>query len=121
SAGFYHVTVAYANPTEDELRNSGTGYPAWIFPYLSYPGLTGTPAFTTTNSAAGGQANTNLVVIGSGGAVTPTTLRIKALADQVTAKLTNNYDRALAIESYLRANYTYTLTPPSPKDGSTDA
>jgi transglutaminase-like putative cysteine protease len=116
SAGFYKVTVNYANPTEDELRNAGTDYPAWMLPYVNYPGLSGSPAFTSTVGAAG-QAN-NLVVIGSGGAVTPTTLKIKALADQVTAKQTNNYDKAMAIESYLRSNYTYTLTPPIPKDGS---
>ncbi len=121
SAGFYHVTVAYANPTEDELRNAGADYPAWILPYVSYPGLTGTPAFSSTNNGTAGQANTNLVVIGTSGAATPTTLRIKALADQVTANLTNNYDRAMAIESYLRSNYIYTLTPPLPKDGSTDS
>jgi transglutaminase-like putative cysteine protease len=120
SAGFYHVTVSYANPTEDELRNAGADYPDWILPYVSYPALTGTPAFTSTNGGTTGQANTNLVVIGAGGAATSTTLRIKTLADQVTAKLTNNYDRAMAIESYLRSNYTYTLTPPVPKDGSTD-
>jgi len=117
SAGFYHVTVAYANPTEDELRNAGTDLPTWILPYVSYPGLTGTPAFTTSGT---GQAGNNLVVIGSGGSATPTTLKIKTLADQVTANLTNNYDRAAAIESYLRSNYSYTLTPPVPKDGTTD-
>jgi transglutaminase-like putative cysteine protease len=121
SAGFYKVTVAYANPTEDELRNAGADYPAWILPYLSYPGLTGTPAFTTTTTGGGGGANNNLVVIGSGGTPTPTTLKIKALADQLTAKLTNNYDKAATIESYLRSNYTYTLTPPAPKDPTTDA
>ena len=120
SAGFYHVTVAYANPTEDELRNAGADFPAWIRPYVSYPGLTGTPAFTSTAIGTAGQGGFNLVVIGTNGAATPTTLRIKALADQVTANLTNNYDRATAIESYLRSNYTYTLTPPPPKDGSTD-
>ena len=121
SSGFYHVTVAYSYPTEDQLRNSGTDYPAWTLPYVSYPGATGTPAFTSTIGGIAGQGNTNLVVIGSGGAATPTTARIKALADQVTAKQTNNYDRAMAIESYLRTNYTYSLTPPPPKDGSTDA
>ncbi|MDQ6918805.1 MAG: transglutaminase domain-containing protein, partial [Candidatus Dormibacteraeota bacterium] len=120
SAGFYKVTVSYANPTEDELRNAGTDYAAWLVPYLSYPGLTGTPAFTTTNGGTSGQASNNIVVIGSGGVTSPTTLKIKALADQVTAKLTNNYDKAAAIESYLRSNYTYTLTPPVPKDGTTD-
>jgi transglutaminase-like putative cysteine protease len=121
SAGFYKVTVSYANPTEDELRNAGSDYPAWIGPYLSYPGLPGAPPAFTTTPAGAGQANFNLVVIGKGGVATPTTLRIKALADQLTANLTNNYDKASAIESYLRSNYTYTLTPPPPKDATTDA
>ena len=119
SAGFYKVTVAYGNPTEDELRNAGTDYPGWLLPYTSYPGLTGTPAFTKTTGGSGGSTN-NLAVIGNGQTATPTTLRIKQLADQLVAGATNNYDRAVAIETYLRANYTYTLTPPLPKDGSTD-
>jgi transglutaminase-like putative cysteine protease len=120
SAGFYKVTVAYANPTEDELRNAGADYPAWILPYVAYPGLTGTPAFTQTSGGVGGQDTTNLVVIGNGQTATPTTLKIKQLADQVTASATNNYDKAMAVESYLRTNYTYSLTPPAPKDGATD-
>jgi len=120
AAGFYHVTVTYANPTEDELRNAGTDYPAWIVPYLSYPGLTGTPAFTSTSVGGAGQVGNNLVVIGNGASASPTTLRIKALADQITGQLTNNYDKATAIETYLRSNFTYSLTPPLPKDGSTD-
>ncbi|HEV2175919.1 MAG TPA: DUF3488 and transglutaminase-like domain-containing protein [Terriglobia bacterium] len=39
--------------------------------------------------------------------------RIAALARQVTSSAVNNYDRAVAIESYLRANFGYTLNPPS--------
>lgn len=42
--------------------------------------------------------------------------RIPALAKQITAGATNNYDRALAIETYLRTHFGYTLqlsrTPP---------
>ncbi len=38
--------------------------------------------------------------------------RVAALARQVTAPATNNYDRALAIQNYLRDNFGYTLDPP---------
>ena len=38
--------------------------------------------------------------------------RIGALARQVTAGAVNNYDRALAVESYLREHYEYTLDLP---------
>jgi transglutaminase-like putative cysteine protease len=37
--------------------------------------------------------------------------RVAELAKQVTASAANNYDRALAVEQHLRANYTYTLDP----------
>ncbi len=37
--------------------------------------------------------------------------RVKELARQVTAKATNNYDRAMAIKDYLRNNFGYTLNP----------
>ncbi|MFB3920578.1 MAG: DUF3488 and DUF4129 domain-containing transglutaminase family protein [Terriglobia bacterium] len=37
--------------------------------------------------------------------------RVADLAKQVTASATNNYDRALAIERYLRTNFTYSLDP----------
>lgn len=37
--------------------------------------------------------------------------RIAALARSMTAHSDNNYDRALALESYLRHNFTYTLDP----------
>jgi transglutaminase-like putative cysteine protease len=122
SAGFYKVTVQYPNPTADDLRNAGTDYPAWLDPYLSYPGLTGTPAFTATDTGVAGSApSASLTIVpASGDTASATAVRIKALADQVTAGLTDNYDRAAAIESYLRANYVYTLAPPAPKDAATD-
>jgi transglutaminase-like putative cysteine protease len=37
--------------------------------------------------------------------------RVAELAQQVTASARNNYDRALAIETYLRSNFTYSLDP----------
>jgi transglutaminase-like putative cysteine protease len=36
---------------------------------------------------------------------------VAALARQISASATNNYDRARALESYLRSHYTYTLDP----------
>ncbi len=44
--------------------------------------------------------------------------RIGALARQVTAGAGNNYDRAMALEAYLRENYAYTLD--LPKVGQAD-
>jgi protein-glutamine gamma-glutamyltransferase len=38
--------------------------------------------------------------------------RIARLAEQITASQTNNYDKAAAIEGYLRANFKYTLQLP---------
>src|SRR5207302_6251132 len=117
SAGYYKVFVQFPNPTEDELRNAGTNYPDWITPYRSYPGLNGTPAFTSSGSGSGN----SLTIIGNSGGATPATLRIKQLADQITGQYTNGYDKATAIEAYLRTNYLYSLTPPAPKDNATDA
>ena len=106
SSGFYKVSVQYPNATEDELRNSGTNYPAWITPYLSYPGLTGTPAFSSQSTGVAGQRPTTSLTITASGASSPSAIQIKTLADQVTTGLTDPYDRAAAIESYLRSNYT---------------
>ena len=95
SAGYYKVFVQFPNPTEDELRNAGTNYPDWITPYRSYPGLNGTPAFTSSGSGSGN----SLTIIGNSGGATPATLRIKQLADQITGQYTNSYDKATAIEA----------------------
>jgi hypothetical protein len=44
--------------------------------------------------------------------------KVAALARQVTSSATNNYDRAAAIQNYLRSNFRYTLDPSAiePKD-----
>ena len=81
---------------------------------------TGTPALTTTGGGAAGSGN-DLVIIGNNAGASAATLRIKALADQITSQYINNYDKAAAIESYLRSNYLYTLQPPAPKDNAVDA
>jgi transglutaminase-like putative cysteine protease len=39
--------------------------------------------------------------------------RIADLARQTTATATNNYDRAVAIQNFLKSNYTYSLDPPA--------
>lgn len=39
--------------------------------------------------------------------------RVGRLARQITEHTTNNYDRALAIQNYLRGNFRYTLDPPA--------
>lgn len=41
--------------------------------------------------------------------------KVYELADSITEGLTTDYEKVLAIEDYLRKNYTYTLTPESPK------
>lgn len=38
--------------------------------------------------------------------------RVRALAREITKGQSNNYDKAKAIEKYLRDNYSYTYTPP---------
>jgi transglutaminase-like putative cysteine protease len=43
--------------------------------------------------------------------------RVTALAQQVTSSANNNYDRALAIQDYLRETFTYTLDPPAIEPG----
>lgn len=48
--------------------------------------------------------------------------RVKALAQEITKGQNNNYDKAKAVEGYLRENYKYTLKPPKlpPKAEFTD-
>lgn len=43
--------------------------------------------------------------------------RVIELAAQITEKYNNNYDKAIAIQDYLRANYPYTLKTSSLPDG----
>lgn len=44
--------------------------------------------------------------------------RVKQLALEITSKHNNDYDKAKAIEKYLRDNYKYTLTPSELPEGS---
>jgi len=43
--------------------------------------------------------------------------RVRLLAEEITADAETLYDRATALEQYLRHNITYDLTPPSPPEG----
>ncbi|GAC1657477.1 MAG: transglutaminaseTgpA domain-containing protein [Candidatus Dormibacteraceae bacterium] len=104
SAGFYKALVQYPNPTEEELRAAGTDYPVWVDAYRSYPGTSGlvpVPGPTAAGSAIGAPPAPFISAA----------QKIKALADGITAQATNPYDKAMALESFLRAGYTYTLTP----------
>ena len=44
--------------------------------------------------------------------------RVRDLAERITAGLTNDYDRALAVQSWLRKNMVYDLTVPAPPAGA---
>ena len=89
SSGNYKVTVAYSGATEDELRNAGAEYPAWVNAYRGFQ-----PGYRPDS----------------------TLKKITSLTQQVTQGANNPYDQAAAIERYLRdtANFTYTLKPFDP-------
>ncbi len=91
SAGSYTVTVAYSVATVAQLEAAGTDYPSWVQPYRTFGPSYRSPA---------------------------TMQRIRELALQVTAGRNNPYDQAQAIESYLRSNFRYTLTPIQPPAGA---
>lgn len=79
--------------TEDQLRSAGTDDPAWVRQFTELP--TGAPADTAQK------------------------LEITNLARDWTAGLTTRYDIATAIETHLRSQeFTYTLSPPQPHDGT---
>ncbi|HEV2035534.1 MAG TPA: transglutaminase domain-containing protein [Candidatus Dormibacteraeota bacterium] len=87
SAGNYTVTVNYSNATDAELKAAGTDYPNWLAPYSRVP---------------------------QSGYRPPEVLnRIHQLALTVTAGATTPYDKAVAIEAFLRNtnNFKYTLNP----------
>jgi transglutaminase-like putative cysteine protease len=102
-AGTYKVSVQYSNATEDQLREAGTEYSAWLDPYRNFANV------YTTGVAAASQP-TGLANYRSA----DTLQKIHDLAVQVTAGKDNPYDQAQAIETYLRSNYSYTLTPSNP-------
>ena len=90
SAGSYTVTIDYSIATDTELRAAGASYPPWLTPYT---GLRET------------------------GYRSPEVLkRIRDLALRVTAGVVTPYDKAVAIESYLRdlTTFTYDLNTSTP-------
>jgi transglutaminase-like putative cysteine protease len=91
SAGTYTVTVAYSVATVGQLETAGTAYPSWVQPYRTFGPSYRSPA---------------------------TMQRIRDLALKVTAGQNNPYDQAQAIETYLRSNFRYTLTPLQPPAGT---
>jgi len=94
SSGPYTITSQYSIATEAQLKQAGTEYPKWLAPYSSLPPF--------------GYRST--VVMD----------RIHQLAVKITtdAGAQTPYDKARAIESYLRVKYTYTLTPGSAPPGT---
>ncbi len=87
SSGHYTVTVDYSTATEAELQAAGTNYPDWIAPYTSLPAT----------------SYRNPQVLD----------RIHQLALTVTANAVTPFDKATAIEAYLRDpnNFKYSLDP----------
>lgn len=107
SAGPYKASVLYSRATELQLRLAGTDYPAWVIPYANFRNTYQPAVPQQSPGLGGGQFN--------GGYRAGSVLsRIRQLAQEITAAADNPYDKATAIEQYLRTNYTYTLSPPVP-------
>lgn len=100
--GTYTVTVDYSVATEDALRAAGSDYPAWLDPYRN---------FSNSYQAAPPPAPVSGRLPYRPREVIQ---RIHDLAVEITVGKTTVYDQVTAIESYLRANYQYTLTPNVP-------
>ena len=86
----YDVDASYSVATEDQLRGANGSIPASVLRLV------------------------RRLAPGSRGTVTDP--RVQALAGEVTAGRTNNYDRVKAIETYLRTQFQYKLDigPPPP-------
>jgi transglutaminase-like putative cysteine protease len=94
SAGSYVATAEWSTATVQDLDAAGTEYPAWLEPYESLPGR--------------GRYRSPDVQD-----------RIKSLAQGVVkaAGATTPYEKAAAIEAYLRdpSKFTYSLQAPTPR------
>jgi transglutaminase-like putative cysteine protease len=84
----YNITMEYSTATEADLKQAGTDYPAWLADYSTFPRR--------------GNYRTQ-----------DTMERIHQLAVEVTQGAVTPYDKAKAIEAYLRdpSNFKYTLNP----------
>jgi transglutaminase-like putative cysteine protease len=93
SIGTYTVTTQYSIATEDELNQVGTDYPQWVIPYSELPP----------------QGYRRAEVLN----------RIHQQAVDITtaANAQTPYQKAKAIETFLRTSFTYTLTPGSTPQG----
>jgi transglutaminase-like putative cysteine protease len=90
SDGTYVMTTQYSIATEDQLNQAGTDYPKWLAPYWGLPD----------------------------GYRPPDVLdRIRQLALEITAgaNARTPYEKAKAIETFLRTKYTYNLNAPTPQ------
>jgi hypothetical protein len=109
----YHVTTLISHATPDELRSAPSIETAMNDPSspLIYPGMavnSGWGLSPMDQQMAEIALNTRLPYQPDD----PHYLNLKRLAERLTAGLTNNYDRAAAIERYLKSNFIYTLEPP---------
>ena len=94
--------------TEDQtesLHYPGHGYTPFSYEVLSDIGLPSPDELRRAGSEYPSEIRRVYL------ALPETDPRVTALAKQVTASAANNYDRALAIERYLRTNFTYSLDP----------
>jgi len=91
SNGNYNITSAFPDVLESALRTAGTDYPMWLQPYMALPATGYRPPDVMQ--------------------------RIHALAVSLTAGMTNPYDKAMAIQDYLRGGtfrYRLNVTLPPP-------
>ena len=93
SSGAYKVAVQYSTATDAQLKAAGTSYPDWVQQFATLP-----PSSYRSPAVLDRIHTLAQSVVDKAGAVTP-------------------YDQATAIETYLRDNFTYTLTPPRTPDG----
>ena len=94
--GQYNITVMYPDVTADQLRGTGSDYADWLAPYRVLP--------------QAGYRPPNVIDY------------IHTLALQITANAPTPYDKAEAIEAYLRNDsmFHYNLKAPQPSDPTED-
>ncbi|MBK8135859.1 MAG: hypothetical protein IPK52_08475 [Chloroflexi bacterium] len=87
----YGATSLMSVATADQLRNAGANYPAWVATHPQY--LRTTPNVISES--------------------------VRELAAQIVADAgaTNNYDKAKAVERWLRSNISYNQNIPNPPSG----